>query len=204
MIAASCENKNPTDESIINNTTPQTQGNQNDQEDKSKEKEQKDDPSGSDSSSSNTSPQTQGNQNDQEDKSKEKEQKDDPSGSDSSSSNTSPQTQGNQNDQEDKSKEKEQKDDPENLLKQLEEAKKDYEKTKRENEALIKGSKYFDDLNYWFGNIGSHHSNHEWNYYSQFKLEVKKPRIDEKWLKLAKEFIRKYETVIKKDLKEKN
>ncbi|QUE43258.1 hypothetical protein HYD73_01205 [Mycoplasmopsis bovis] len=78
MIAASCENKNPTDESIINNTTPQTQGNQNDQEDKSKEKEQKDDPSGSDSSSSNTSPQTQGNQNDQEDKSKEKEQKDDP------------------------------------------------------------------------------------------------------------------------------
>ncbi|WP_429979833.1 hypothetical protein [Mycoplasmopsis bovis] len=170
MIAASCENKNPTDESIINNTTPQTQGNQNDQEDKSKEKEQKDDPSGSDSSSSNTSPQTQGNQNDQEDKSKEKEQKDD----------------------------------PENLLKQLEEAKKDYEKTKRENEALIKGSKYFDDLNYWFGNIGSHHSNHEWNYYSQFKLEVKKPRIDEKWLKLAKEFIRKYETVIKKDLKEKN
>ncbi len=170
MIAASCENKNPTDESIINNTTPQTQGNQNDQEDKSKEKEQKDDPSGSDSSSSNTSPQTQGNQNDQEDKSKEKEQKDD----------------------------------PENLLKQLEEAKKDYEKTKRENEALIKGSKYFDDLNYWFGNIESHRSNHEWNYYSQFKLEVKKPRIDEKWLKLAKEFIRKYETVIKKDLKEKN
>ncbi len=29
MIAASCENKNPTDESIVNNTTPQTQDNQN-------------------------------------------------------------------------------------------------------------------------------------------------------------------------------
>nr|WP_307919944.1 hypothetical protein [Mycoplasmopsis bovis] len=28
MIAASCENKNPTDESIVNNTTPQTQDNQ--------------------------------------------------------------------------------------------------------------------------------------------------------------------------------
>ncbi|QQH24953.1 hypothetical protein HYE18_01125 [Mycoplasmopsis bovis] len=27
MIAASCENKNPTDESIVNNTTPQTQDN---------------------------------------------------------------------------------------------------------------------------------------------------------------------------------
>ncbi|UOE64772.1 variable surface lipoprotein [Mycoplasmopsis bovis] len=76
LIAASCENKNPTDESIINNITPpQTQGNLN-QEDNSKEKEQKNDPSGSGNSSSNTNPQTQGNLN-QEDNSKEKEQKDD-------------------------------------------------------------------------------------------------------------------------------
>ncbi|QQH42704.1 hypothetical protein HYD80_01145 [Mycoplasmopsis bovis] len=36
MIAASCENKNPTDESIVNNTTPQTQDNQ-----KSKDKKEK-------------------------------------------------------------------------------------------------------------------------------------------------------------------
>nr|WP_307920791.1 variable surface lipoprotein [Mycoplasmopsis bovis] len=39
MIAASCENKNPTDESIVNNTTPQTQDNQKSKD--KKEKEQK-------------------------------------------------------------------------------------------------------------------------------------------------------------------
>nr|WP_307940889.1 hypothetical protein [Mycoplasmopsis bovis] len=39
MIAASCENKNPTDESIVNNTTPQTQDNQKSKI--NKEKEQK-------------------------------------------------------------------------------------------------------------------------------------------------------------------
>ncbi|QQH21216.1 hypothetical protein HYE37_01025 [Mycoplasmopsis bovis] len=37
MIAASCENKNPTDESIVNNTTPQTQDNQS-KEKKNKQK----------------------------------------------------------------------------------------------------------------------------------------------------------------------
>ncbi len=81
MIAASCENKNPTDESIINNTTPQIQGNQN-----------QENLNGSGNSSSNTTPQTQDKQK-PEDKSKEE----NPSDSDSSSSNTAPQTQGNQN-----------------------------------------------------------------------------------------------------------
>ncbi|UTW25789.1 variable surface lipoprotein [Mycoplasmopsis bovis] len=37
LIAASCQNKNRTDESIINNITPQTIDNQKQQEDKSKE-----------------------------------------------------------------------------------------------------------------------------------------------------------------------
>nr|WP_307935658.1 hypothetical protein [Mycoplasmopsis bovis] len=68
MIAASCENKNPTDESIVNNTTPQTQDNH-----KIKRKKEKDkNTNGSGNSSTDTAPQTQGNQNEQEDKSKEK------------------------------------------------------------------------------------------------------------------------------------
>ncbi|QQH43104.1 variable surface lipoprotein [Mycoplasmopsis bovis] len=48
LIAASCQNKNPTDESIINNITPQkTIDNQKQQEDKSKEEK----PNGSGNSS---------------------------------------------------------------------------------------------------------------------------------------------------------
>ncbi|UUA23173.1 hypothetical protein L8F19_03990 [Mycoplasmopsis bovis] len=43
---------------------------------------------------------------------------------------------------------------------------------------------------------------HKWNNYSQFRIEVQKKEIDEGWLKLAKEFIEKYKTKIKKDLKE--
>ncbi|QQH43199.1 hypothetical protein HYD78_01135 [Mycoplasmopsis bovis] len=38
MIAASCENKNPTDESIVNNTTPQTQDNHKIKNKKEKQK----------------------------------------------------------------------------------------------------------------------------------------------------------------------
>nr|WP_307914150.1 hypothetical protein [Mycoplasmopsis bovis]QQH18947.1 hypothetical protein HYE48_01050 [Mycoplasmopsis bovis] len=57
MIAASCENKNPTDESIVNNTTPQTQDNQIKRKKKSKNT------NGSGNSSTDTAPQTQGNQN---------------------------------------------------------------------------------------------------------------------------------------------
>ncbi|QQH36430.1 variable surface lipoprotein [Mycoplasmopsis bovis] len=48
LIAASCQNKNPTDKSIINNITPQkTIDNQKQQEDKSKEEK----PNGSGNSS---------------------------------------------------------------------------------------------------------------------------------------------------------
>nr|WP_307908997.1 variable surface lipoprotein [Mycoplasmopsis bovis] len=67
MIAASCENKNPTDESIVNNTTPQTQGNQKSKDKKKKAKNT----NGSGNSSSDTAPQTQGNQNRAKDKSKD-------------------------------------------------------------------------------------------------------------------------------------
>ncbi len=202
LIAASCENKNPTDESIINNITPpQTQGNLN-QEDNSKEKEQKDDPSGSDSSSSNTNPQTQDNQNHQEDNIKEKEQSDDPSGSGNSSSNTNPQIQDNQNHQEDNIKEKEQSDDPRDLLEQLEKIRKDYEKTEKENENLIKNSNYSDVLNNWFGDIYRGRLGHKWNYYLEFKNIVEKRQKPESWFKTVKEFIKKYETEIKKYLEE--
>ncbi|QQH48789.1 hypothetical protein HYD75_01145 [Mycoplasmopsis bovis] len=58
MIAASCENKNPTDESIVNNTTPQTQDNH-----KIKKKKKSKNTNGSGNSSTDTAPQTQGNQN---------------------------------------------------------------------------------------------------------------------------------------------
>nr|WP_307939157.1 hypothetical protein [Mycoplasmopsis bovis] len=57
MIAASCENKNPTDESIVNNTTPQTQDNHQ------KKKRTSKNTNGSGNSSTDTAPQTQGNQN---------------------------------------------------------------------------------------------------------------------------------------------
>ncbi|WP_427909754.1 variable surface lipoprotein [Mycoplasmopsis bovis] len=167
LIAASCENKNPTDESIINNIAPQTQGNLN-----------------------------------QEDNSKEKEQKDDPSGSDSSSPNTTPQIQDNQNHQEDNIKEKEQSDDPRDLLEQLEKIRKDYEKTEKENENLIKNSNYSDVLNNWFGDIYRGRLGHKWNYYLQFKNIVEKRQKPESWFKAVKEFIKKYETEIKKYLEE--
>ncbi len=86
MIAASCENKNPTDESIINNTTPQTQGNQS-----------QENPNGTGNSSTDTTPQTKDNQNHQENKNKEEK----PNGSGNSSTDTTPQTHNNQK-QEDK------------------------------------------------------------------------------------------------------
>ena len=66
LIAASCQNKNRTDESIINNITPQTIDNQKQQEDKSKEEK----PNGSGNSSPDTIPQNQDKQK-QEDESKE-------------------------------------------------------------------------------------------------------------------------------------
>ncbi|QQH34561.1 hypothetical protein HYD96_01065 [Mycoplasmopsis bovis] len=73
MIAASCENKNPTDESIVNNTTPQTQDNhKKNQKINKRPKSNQKIPNGSGNSSTDTAPQTQGNQNEQEDKSKEK------------------------------------------------------------------------------------------------------------------------------------
>ncbi|QQH25508.1 hypothetical protein HYE15_01005 [Mycoplasmopsis bovis] len=59
MIAASCENKNPTDESIVNNTTPQTQDNHKIK----KKKKKQNNTNGSGNSSTDTAPQTQGNQN---------------------------------------------------------------------------------------------------------------------------------------------
>ncbi len=184
LIAASCENKNPTDESIINNTTPQTQGNQN-----------QENPNGTGNSSTDTTPQTKDNQNHQENKNKEEK----PNGSGSSSSNTNSQTQDKQK-QEDKDKE-EKKDNPKDLLKQLEEIKQEYEKAKKDNEKLIEESNYFNDLKQWFeGYIPK--INHKWNNYSQFRIEVQKKEITEGWLKLAKEFIEKYKTKIKKDLKE--
>ncbi|WP_234851449.1 hypothetical protein, partial [Mycoplasmopsis bovis] len=162
LIAASCQNKNPTDKSIINNITPpkKTIDNQKQQEDKSKEEK----PNGSGNSSQDADPQTQDIQK-----------------------------------RENKNK-KEENDDPKYLLEQLEEVKNDYEKTKKENEDLIKNSEYFDELNRWFGNIYPPHFKHEWNYYSQFGLEVKNTEIDKKWLKLAKDFIQRYKTEIKKDL----
>ena len=232
LIAASCQNKNRTDESIINNitpqtidnqkqqedkskeekpngsgnsspnTTPQTQDNQNHQEDNIKEKEQSDDPSGSGNSSPNTTPQIQDNQNHQEDNIKEKEQSDDPSGSGNSSSNTNPQIQDNQNHQEDNIKEKEQSDDPRDLLEQLEKIRKDYEKTEKENENLIKNSNYSDVLNNWFGDIYRGRLGHKWNYYLQFKNIVEKRQKPESWFKTVKEFIEEYKTEIEKDLKE--
>ncbi|PYF42550.1 variable surface lipoprotein [Metamycoplasma alkalescens] len=189
LIAASCSNKNPTDESIINNITPQTIDNQK-QEDKSKEKEQEENPSGSGSSSSNTAPQTQGNQNHKN-----------PSGSDSSSPDTT--TNQDKQKQEYKNK-KEEKDDPEKLLKKLEEVKKDYEKAKEGKEGLIKKSRYYDDLNSWFGDI--HHSRFgsrgSWNYYLDFETKVRKKQNPESYFKIVKEFIKKYETEIKKYLEE--
>ncbi|WP_429979329.1 variable surface lipoprotein, partial [Mycoplasmopsis bovis] len=61
LIAASCQNKNPTDKSIINNITPpkKTIDNQKQQEDKSKEEK----PNGSGNSSQDADPQTKDNQN---------------------------------------------------------------------------------------------------------------------------------------------
>ncbi|MBT1403399.1 variable surface lipoprotein [Mycoplasma bovis] len=199
LIAASCQNKNRTDESIINNITPpQTIDNQKQQEDKSKEEK----PNGSGNSSPNTTPQTQDNQNHQEDNIKEKEQSDDPSGSGNSSPNTTPQTQDNQNHQEDNIKEKEQSDDPRDLLEQLEKIRKDYEKTEKENENLIKNSNYSDVLNNWFGDIYRGRLGHKWNYYLQFKNIVEKRQKPESWFKTVKEFIEEYKTEIEKDLKE--
>ncbi len=198
LIAASCQNKNRTDESIINNITPQTIDNQKQQEDKSKEEK----PNGSGNSSPNTTPQTQDNQNHQEDNIKEKEQSDDPSGSGNSSSNTTPQIQDNQNHQEDNIKEKEQSDDPRDLLEQLEKIRKDYEKTEKENENLIKNSNYSDVLNNWFGDIYRGRLGHKWNYYLQFKNIVEKRQKPESWFKTVKEFIEEYKTEIEKDLKE--
>ncbi len=198
LIAASCQNKNRTDESIINNITPQTIDNQKQQEDKSKEEK----PNGSGNSSPNTTPQTQDNQNHQEDNIKEKEQSDDPSGSGNSSSNTNPQIQDNQNHQEDNIKEKEQSDDPRDLLEQLEKIRKDYEKTEKENENLIKNSNYSDVLNNWFGDIYRGRLGHKWNYYLQFKNIVEKRQKPESWFKTVKEFIEEYKTEIEKDLKE--
>ncbi len=198
LIAASCQNKNRTDESIINNITPQTIDNQKQQEDKSKEEK----PNGSGNSSPNTTPQTQDNQNHQEDNIKEKEQSDDPSGSGNSSPNTTPQIQDNQNHQEDNIKEKEQSDDPRDLLEQLEKIRKDYEKTEKENENLIKNSNYSDVLNNWFGDIYRGRLGHKWNYYLQFKNIVEKRQKPESWFKTVKEFIEEYKTEIEKDLKE--
>ncbi len=198
LIAASCQNKNRTDESIINNITPQTIDNQKQQEDKSKEEK----PNGSGNSSPNTTPQTQDNQNHQEDNIKEKEQSDDPSGSGNSSPNTTPQIQDNQNHQEDNIKEKEQSDDPRDLLEQLEKIRKDYEKTEKENENLIKNSNYSDVLNNWFGDIYRGRLGHKWNYYLQFKNIVEKRQKPESWFKIVKEFIEEYKTEIEKDLKE--
>ncbi|AMW25630.1 variable surface lipoprotein [Mycoplasmopsis bovis] len=186
LIAASCQNKNPTDKSIINNITPpqkKTIDNQKQQEDKSKEEK----PNGSGNSSQDADPQTKDNQNHEN-----------PNGSGNSSSDADSQTQDIQK-RENKNK-KEENDDPKYLLEQLEEVKNDYEKTKKENEDLIKNSEYFDELNRWFGNIYPPHFKHEWNYYSQFGLEVKNTEIDKKWLKLAKDFIQRYKTEIKKDL----
>ncbi|UOE64859.1 hypothetical protein MbovBow_03815 [Mycoplasmopsis bovis] len=174
MIAASCENKNPTDENIINNTTPQTQGNQN-----------QENPSGSDNSSSNTNSQTQDKQK-QENKNKEEK----PNGSGNSSSNTNSQTQDKQK-QEDKGKE-EKKDNPKDLLKQLEEIKKDYEELKKQ-------SNYFDDdLKIWFENAVAG-STRKWNFYLDFKSKVENNhKIGP--LKYVKDFIEKYNTIIKKNL----
>ncbi len=164
LIAASCQNKNRTDESIINNITPQTIDNQKQQEDKSKEEK--------------------------------------PNGSGNSSPNTTPQTQDNQNHQEDNIKEKEQSDDPRDLLEQLEKIRKDYEKTEKENENLIKNSNYSDVLNNWFGDIYRGRLGHKWNYYLQFKNIVEKRQKPESWFKIVKEFIEEYKTEIEKDLKE--
>ncbi|WP_429981851.1 variable surface lipoprotein [Mycoplasmopsis bovis] len=231
LIAASCQNKNPTDKSIINNITPQkkTIDNQKQQEDKSKEEK----PNGSGNSSQDADPQTKDNQNhenpngsgnsssDADPQTKDNQNHENPNGSGNSSSDADPQTKDNQNHEnpngsgnssqdadsqtqdiqkrENKNK-KEENDDPKYLLEQLEEVKNDYEKTKKENEDLIKNSEYFDELNRWFGNIYPPHFKHEWNYYSQFGLEVKNTEIDKKWLKLAKDFIQRYKTEIKKDL----
>ncbi|TQF50627.1 hypothetical protein, partial [Mycoplasmopsis bovis] len=157
--------------------------NQKQQEDKSKEEK----PNGSGNSSQDADPQTKDNQNHEN-----------PNGSGNSSQDADSQTQDIQK-RENKNK-KEENDDPKYLLEQLEEVKNDYEKTKKENEDLIKNSEYFDELNRWFGNIYPPHFKHEWNYYSQFGLEVKNTEIDKKWLKLAKDFIQRYKTEIKKDL----
>ncbi|TQF26862.1 variable surface lipoprotein [Mycoplasmopsis bovis] len=209
LIAASCQNKNPTDKSIINNITPpkkKTIDNQKQQEDKSKEEK----PNGSGNSSQDADPQTKDNQNhenpngsgnsssDADPQTKDNQNHENPNGSGNSSQDADSQTQDIQK-RENKNK-KEENDDPKYLLEQLEEVKNDYEKTKKENEDLIKNSEYFDELNRWFGNIYPPHFKHEWNYYSQFGLEVKNTEIDKKWLKLAKDFIQRYKTEIKKDL----
>ncbi|WP_235631872.1 hypothetical protein [Mycoplasmopsis bovis] len=224
MIAASCENKNPTDESIVNNTTPQTQDNHQKQEKsngsgnsstdtapQTQGNQNQEKPSDSDSSSSDTAPQTQDNHQKQENPSdsgssstdatpqtKDKEQEENRSGSGNSSTDTAPQT---QDIQKQENKNKEEKDNPKDLLKQLDEIKQEYEKAKKDNEKLIEESNYFNDLKKWFeGYIPK--IKHKWNNYSQFRIEVQKKEIDEGWLKLAKEFIEKYKTKIKKDLKE--
>ncbi len=232
MIAASCENKNPTDESIINNTTPQTQGNQNQENPSGSDNSSPDvapqtqgnqnqeNPSGSDSSSSNTTTQTQDNQK-QENKSKEEK----PNGSDSSSSNTTPQTQGNQSQenpsgsgnsspdtthtipqtqsnqkQENKSKEEKQKEDLKDLLKQIEEIKKEYEKAKERKKELLEKSIHFSDLAFWFERITDDDKTYV-NYYTEFKSNVEKNKIDSFKYKYVKDFIKRYKTEIKEDLK---
>ncbi|TQF41443.1 variable surface lipoprotein [Mycoplasmopsis bovis] len=155
LIAASCENKNPTDEIIINNTTPPK---------KTIDKQKQEEPNGSGNSSPDTIPQNQDKQK-QEDESKE-----------------------------------EKNDDPKYLLKQLEEIQEDYKKAKENNEKF-KELNYLEDLEFWFKNIPN--IGHEWNHYLNFNNQVNRNEKHEYYLKLAKEFMEKYKTKIKKELEEK-
>ncbi|QQH26424.1 hypothetical protein HYE11_01905 [Mycoplasmopsis bovis] len=61
---------------------------------------------------------------------------------------------------------------------------------------------YSEDLEYWFRNIPG--ITHEWNFYLDFKNKVIRKEKHDLLFKSAKDFIKKYKTVIKKDLKEKN
>ncbi|MBT1362139.1 hypothetical protein FCM12_03320, partial [Mycoplasma bovis] len=115
-----------------------------------------------------------------------------------SSPDTIPQNQDKQK-QEDESKE-EKNDDPKYLLKQLEEIQEDYKKAKENNEKF-KELNYLEDLEFWFKNIPN--IGHEWNHYLNFNNQVNRNEKHEYYLKLAKEFIEKYKTKIKKELEEK-